>query len=80
MNEKIAKKFDLHPFKLYRIVLDPLNLSNVSNLPGVEFLTALYLGSKKRMENLLSYVQVLHKTLHKEVLRHTRAVDVKEMF
>ena len=35
---------------------------------------------KSRTENLFSYVHVLHKTLHWEVSRRSRAVDVKEMY
>ena len=35
---------------------------------------------KKREKNLLSNVHVLHKTLHQEVLRGSRAVDIKEMY
>ena len=30
-NENVARKFNLLSFKLYRVFLDPLNLSNVSD-------------------------------------------------
>ena len=31
-SEKISKKMNLRPFKLYRVYLEPLNSSNVSDL------------------------------------------------
>ena len=36
--ENAANKSNLRPFKLYRVYLDPFNLSNAGNSPGVEFL------------------------------------------
>ena len=36
--ENVAKKMNLRPFKFYLAYLDPLQLSNVGDLPGVEFL------------------------------------------
>ena len=45
--------------------------------PGVDFVTTLS-RFKKRKKNLFSNVHALHKTLHKEVLHHSCAVDVKE--
>ena len=36
--ENVAKKMNLRPFKLYLAYLDPLQLSSVGDLPGVEFL------------------------------------------
>ena len=36
--ENVAKKMNLCPFKFYLAYLDPLQLSNVGHLPGVEFL------------------------------------------
>ena len=47
--------------------------------PGVEFLRILF-KFKKRKENSLSYVHVLHKTSNKDVSRRSRGVDVKEMY
>ena len=36
--ENVAKKMNLRPFKFSLAYLDPLQLSNVGDLPGVEFL------------------------------------------
>lgn len=36
--ENVANKMNLRPFKFYFAYLDPLQLSNVGDLPGVEFL------------------------------------------
>ena len=55
---------NLHPCNLYCFHLDLLNLSNVGNISwswiGKEFIQT----QKKRQENLLSYIHVLHKTWH----------------
>ena len=77
-SEKVAKKINLRSFKLYRVYLDPLNMSNVGDFPGVEFLRVL-LRFKKTKENLSSYVHVLYKTSNWEISRRSRAVDVKEI-
>ena len=31
-SEKVAKKMNLRPFKLYRVYLDPLNMSNAGDV------------------------------------------------
>lgn len=36
--ENLAKNMNLRPFKFYLANLDPLQLSKVDDLPGVEFL------------------------------------------
>ena len=43
-SDDVAKKNNLCPFKLCRVYLDPLNLSNVGNL-SVFFLTLLFSSS-----------------------------------
>ena len=60
-NENVAKKGNLRSFKLNHVYLDPLNMSNAGEFPGVEFLRILF-KFKKRKENSSSYVHVLHKT------------------
>ena len=60
-NENVAKKGNLRSFKLNRVYLDPLNMSNAGEFPGVEFLRILF-KFKKRKENSSSYVHVFHKT------------------
>ena len=62
-NENVAKKLNWCPFKPYRVYFDQVNLSNVGDVPGVEFLRNLSLFNK-RNENSSSYVDVLHKTSH----------------
>ena len=78
-SENVAKKMNLRSFKLNHVYLDPLNMSNAGDFPGVEFLRILF-KFKKRKENSWSYVHVLHKTSSQEVSRRSRAVDVKEMY
>ena len=51
----------LRAFRVYRVYLDPLYMSRV------EFIRTLS-RFKKRKENSSSYVHVLHKTSHEEVL------------
>ena len=54
---------NLRLFKLYRVYLNPLNLSNVGDFfPGVEFLSILS-WVKKRKENLSSYVHQLKRPI-----------------
>ena len=60
-NENVAKKGNLRSFKLNHVYLDPLNMSNAGEFPGVEFLRILF-KFKKRKENSSSYVHVLHRT------------------
>ena len=72
------KKMNLHPFKLYRVYFEPLNLSQTcATIPGVEFLRTLTM-SKNRKENLSLHVHVLHKTSHKEVLLRSRAKSMSK--
>ena len=49
-NENVAKKGNLRSFKLNHVYLDPLNMSNAGEFPGVEFLSILF-KFKKRKEN-----------------------------
>ena len=60
-SENVALKNEFKFFKLHRVYLQPFNLSNVSNFPGVEFLRTLS-RFKERKGNFSSYVHVLHKT------------------
>ena len=62
-SENVALKNEFKFFKLHRVYLQPFNLSNVSNFPGVEFLRTLS-RFKERKGNFSSYVHVLHKTSH----------------
>ena len=78
-SENVVKKMNLRSFKLNRVYLIPLNMSNAGDFPGVEFLRILF-RFKKRKGNSSSYVHVLHKTANLEVSRRSRAVDVKEMY
>ena len=59
---------NLRSFKLNRVYLDPLNMSNAGDFPGVELLRILF-KFKKRKENSSWYVHVLHKTSNQEVSR-----------
>ena len=54
-------------------------MSNAGDFSGVEFLRILF-KFKKRKETSSSYVHVLDKKSNQEVLRRSRAVDVKEMY
>ena len=49
-NENVAKKGNLRSFKLNHVYLDPLNMSNAGEFPGVEFLRISF-KFKKRKEN-----------------------------
>ena len=60
-SENVVKKMNLRSFKLNRVYLDPLNMSNAGDFSGVETLRILF-RFKKRKENSSSYVHVLHKT------------------
>ena len=60
-SEDVVKKRNLRSFELNHGYLDPLNMSNAGEFPGVEFLRILF-KFKKRKENSSSYVHVLHKT------------------
>ena len=40
-SEDVAKKMDLRSFKLNRVFLDPLNMSNAANFPEIEFVRIL---------------------------------------
>ena len=44
-SDDVAKKNNLCPFKLCRVYLDPLNLSNVGNVSVFFFLTFLFSSS-----------------------------------
>ena len=57
---------NLRSFKLNRIYLDPLDMSNAGDFPGFEFLRILF-SFKNRKENSWSYCS------------RNRTVDVKEM-
>ena len=74
-SENVARKFNLLSFKLYRVFLHPLKLSNLSDFSVVELnFEGLCSAVEKREENSSSlYVQVLHK-------RRNRALDLKEMY
>ena len=54
-------------------------MSNVGDFSWSWILKGLYMF-KWRRENLAWYIHVLHETSHWEVLRRSRAVDVKEMY
>ena len=54
-SENVGKKRNLHSLKLNRVYLDPLNMSNAGEFPGVEFLRILFTFNKRK-ENSLSYV------------------------
>ena len=55
--ENVDKKMNLRSFKLNRVYLDPLNISNAGSFPGVEFLRILF-RFKKGKENSSSYFHV----------------------
>ena len=47
-NENVAKKGNLRSFKLNHVYLDPLNMSNAGEFPGVEFFLKGFHSSSKR--------------------------------
>ena len=78
-SENLTKKMNLRRFKLYRVYLEPLNSSNVGDFSWSWILKGfIYVQIEKG--KLSSCVHVLHKTTHWEFSRHSRAVDVKEMY
>ena len=62
----VKKKMNLRSFKLNRVYLDSLKMSNAGDFPGVEFLRILF-SFKNRKENSSSYCS------------RNRTMDVKEM-
>ena len=62
------KKMNLRSFELYRVSLDPFNLTNV----GV--VSVLNIQVQRETGKSSSYVHVLHKTSHLEISRRVRAV------
>ena len=70
---------NLRPFKLIHVYLNPLNMSNVGDFSWSWILKGL-IHVQMEKENLSWYIHVLHETSHWEVLRRSRAVDVKEMY
>ena len=79
-SENVAKKMNLLPFKdsnsIASVSTRSISCQNTIS-PGVELLRTLS-RFRKRMENSMSYVHVLHITSHWDASRHSRAVDVKE--
>ena len=59
------KKMNLRSFKLYRVYLDPLNMSNADDFPGVELLRTL-LRFKKRKEN---YRRISTSSIKRQIRR-----------
>ena len=80
-SENVAKKMNLRPFKdsnsIASVCTRSISCQMKTISPGVELLRTLS-RFRKRMENSMSYVHVLHLTSHWEVSRHSRALDVKE--
>ena len=74
----VAKKLNLRPFKLYRLYLDLLNLSNVFHSFWSWIDKDFVSRFKTRKNNLLSYVYVPRTTTHQEVSRLSRAVHIKK--
>ena len=56
---------NLRSFKLYRVYLDPLNMSNADDFPGVELLRTL-LRFKKRKEN---YRRISTSSIKRQIRR-----------
>ena len=79
-SENIGQKINLRPFKLYRVYLEPLFLSNIGDISWSWILKEFIHVQIEKGKNLLPYVHVLHKTSHWEVSHRSRAVDVKEMY
>ena len=76
---------NLRPFNFYRVYLDRsiCQMYAMSSAPEVGLLRNLRSFKKPRKENSRSsyvHARVLHKTWHWEVSRHSRAMDVKEMY
>ena len=61
-SENVAKKMNLPSFKLNRVYLDPLNMSNAGDFSWTWILKDFIHGIKKRKENSSSYVHDLYKT------------------
>ena len=80
-SENVAKKMNLCPFKdsnsIASVCTRSISCQMETISPGVELLRTLS-RFRKRMENSMSYVHVLHITSHWKVSRNSRAVDVKE--
>ena len=66
---------NLRSFKLYRLYLDPLNMSNAGEFSW-SWILEDFIQVKKMKEISSSYV-ILLKTSNKEVSLHSRVVDVK---
>ena len=80
INENVAKKMNLLPFKLHRVYLEPLNLSNVGRTFSCSSILKDFLQVQKEKRKFdVVYVHVLHRTSHRQVLRRLRrAMDVRE--
>ena len=61
-SENVAKKMNLRSFKLNRVYLDPLKMSNAGDFSWSWILKDFIHGIKKRKENSSSYGHVLNKT------------------
>ena len=60
-SENVAKKMNLCSFKLNRVYLDTLNISNAGDFSWSWILKDFIHGIKKRKKNSSSYVHVLNK-------------------
>ena len=65
---------NLHPFKLYCVYLDPLNLSNVCDSSWSSISRTLSRFKKRKGNNL-----VLYEVSHKRVSHCGCAVDIQEI-
>ena len=79
-SKNVGKKMNLRSFKLNRVYLDPLKMSNVGDDSRSWILKDFIQVQKEVGKFVILYVHVLHKTSNKEVSRRSRVVEVKEMY
>ena len=68
--ENVAKKMNVHSFKLNRVYLDLLNMSNAGDFSW-SWILKDFIQVQKEEENSSSYIHVLHKTSNQEVSRRS---------
>ena len=68
--ENVAKKMNVRSFKLNRVYLDPLNMSNAGDFSW-SWILKDFIQVQKEEENSSSYIHVLHKTSNQEVSRRS---------
>ena len=80
-SETLLKKLiTLDPFKPHHVFLDSFKWLKVGDFSCIHFLKGPVFRFKKKKENSSACVHVLHDTLHQEVSRRSRAMNVKEKY